>query len=74
MLRIGAGQVIRLLALINGARSIRKDDILKTIEALDDPEALEIFRAILGGRELDRGEEFWVEFIRSRIEKIKSGV
>ena len=74
MLRIGAGQVIRLLALMNGARSIRKDDILKTIEALDDQEALEIFRAYLGGRELDRGEEFWVEFIRSRIEKIKIGV
>ncbi|MDH5200699.1 MAG: nucleotidyltransferase domain-containing protein [Candidatus Bathyarchaeota archaeon] len=74
MLRIGAGQVIRLLALMNGARSIRKDDVLKTMEALDDPEALEIFRAYLGGRELDRGEDFWVDFIRSRIEKIKSGV
>jgi predicted nucleotidyltransferase len=74
MLRIGAGQVIKLLALINGARSIRKDEVLKTIEALDDPEALEIFRAYLEGRELDRGEDFWVDFIRSRIEKIKSGV
>jgi predicted nucleotidyltransferase len=74
MLRIVAGQVIRLLALMNGARSIRKDDVLKTIEALDDPEALEIFRAYLGGRVLDRGEDFWVDFIRSRIEKIKSGV
>lgn len=74
MLRIVAGQVIRLLALMNGAGSIRKDDVQKTMEALDDPEATEIFRAYLGGRVLDRGEDFWVDFIRSRIEKIKSGV
>jgi len=74
MLRIGAGQVIRLLALMNGARSIRKEDVLKAMEALTDPEALEIFRAYLGGRELDRGEDFWVDFIRSRLEKIKNGV
>ena len=74
MLRIVAGQVIRLLALMNGVRSIRKDDVLKTIEALDDQEALEIFRAYLGGWKLERGEDFWVEFIRSRMEKIKRGV
>lgn len=74
MLRIGAGQVIRLLALMNGARSIRKEDVMKAMEALTDPEALEIFRAYLGGRELDRGEDFWVDFIRSRLEKIKNGV
>lgn len=73
MLRIGAGQVIRLLALMNGARSIRKDDVLKTMEALDDPKALEIFRAYLEGRVLDRGEDFWVDFIRSRLVKIKNG-
>lgn len=74
MLRIVAGQVIRLLALMNGARRIRKGDVLKTIEALDDPEALEIFKAYLGGRMLDRVEDFWVDFIRSRLEKIKGGV
>jgi len=45
MLRIGAGQVIRLLALVNGADGIGKDDVLKALEALGDSEALEIFRA-----------------------------
>lgn len=73
MLRIGAGQVIRLLALMNGAESIGKDDVLKAMEVLDDSVALEIFRAYLEGRELDREEEFWIDFITSRIEKIKSG-
>jgi predicted nucleotidyltransferase len=70
MLRIGAGQVIRLLALMNGARGIGKDDILSTVEILGDPEALEIFKAYLEGITLERENGFWVGFITSRINKI----
>jgi len=70
MLRIGAGQVIRLLALMNGASSIGKDDILSTVEILGDPEALEIFKAYLEGITLERENGFWVGFITSRINMI----
>jgi len=71
MLRIGAGQVIRLLALVNGAEGIGKDDVLTAMEGLGDSDALEIFNAYLEGRVLVREEGFWVDFIMSRIEKIK---
>ena len=70
MLRIGAGQVIRLLALVNGAGGIGKDDVLSTVETLGDPEALEIFKAYLEGTTLEREDGFWVGFITSRINKI----
>lgn len=70
MLRIGAGQVIRLLALMNGAGGIGKDDVLSKVEALGDPEALEIFRAYLEGTTLEREDGFWVGFIASRIDKV----
>jgi predicted nucleotidyltransferase len=67
MLRIGAGEVIRMMALLSGAESINKEDVLGTLEALEDDEALEIFSAYLEGRELDRDAEAWAGFIRSRI-------
>ncbi len=70
MLSIGAGQVIRLLALMNGAGGIGKDDVLSTVETLGDPEALEIFEAYLEGTTLEREDRFWVGFITSRINKI----
>lgn len=70
MLRLGAGEVIRLIALMGGAKSINKVDVSSTLEALGDDEALEIFTAYLDGRELERTEEYWAAFIRSRIKKM----
>jgi len=70
MLRIGAGEVIRMMALLSGAKCINKKDVLSTLEALEDDEALEIFSAYLEGRELDRNAEAWAGFIRSRIGRI----
>ena len=70
MLRLGAGEVIRLIALMGGAKSIDKADVMSTIEALGDDEALEIFTAYLNGRELERAEEYWADFIKARIKKI----
>jgi len=70
MLRIGAGEIIRLMALLNGAESISKCDILQVLERLGDVYALEIFSAYLEGRELKYPEEYWVGFIRSRIMQI----
>jgi hypothetical protein len=59
-----------LLALVNCAGGIGKDDVLSTIEILGDPEALEIFKAYLEGTTLEREDGFWVGFITSRINKI----
>jgi predicted nucleotidyltransferase len=70
MLRIGAGEVIRLMALLDGAESISKGDVLRVLERLEDVYALEIFSAYMEGRELKYPEEYWVSFIRSRIKKI----
>jgi len=70
MLRLGAGEVIRLIALMGGAKSIDKADVMSTIEALGDDEALEIFTAYLNGRKLERAEEYWADFIKARIKKI----
>jgi predicted nucleotidyltransferase len=70
MLRLGAGEVIRLIALMGGAESIDKVDVSSTLEALGDDEALEIFTAYLDGRELERPVEYWAGFIRSRIKKM----
>jgi len=69
MLRISAGEVIRLMALINDAKSISKDDIHATLERIGDEEALEIFEAYLEGRKLERPREYWAEFITSRVRK-----
>ena len=71
MLRISAGEVIRLMALMNGAKSISKGDIRATLERIGDEEALEIFEAYLNGRNLERSNDYWVEFIISRIRKSK---
>ncbi len=73
MLRISAGEAIRLMALMNGAKSIGKGDIRATLEAIGDEEALEIFEAYLDGRNLERSNEYWVEFITSRVSKYLEG-
>ncbi|KPU62581.1 nucleotidyltransferase [Thermococcus sp. EP1] len=71
MLHIGAGEVVRLLALIHGARSLRKKEVLRVLEIIGDIEALEIYRAYLNGRELRFSEDYLKEFVRSRCEILK---
>ena len=70
MLRLGAGEVIRLIAFKGGAESIDKVDVKSTLEALGDEEALEIFTAYLDGKELEHTADYWAGFIRSRIKKM----
>ncbi len=69
MLRITAGEAIRLMALMYGSKSIGKSDIRATLEAIGDEEAQEIFEAYLDGRNLERSNEYWAEFITSRVRK-----
>ncbi|AHF80042.1 nucleotidyltransferase domain-containing protein [Thermococcus paralvinellae] len=71
MMHILAGETARLLALINGAKSLRKEDIVNALEKIQDEEVLEIYKAYLDGRKLKFDEESLVKFIEARIEKIK---
>ncbi|MBO8173917.1 MAG: nucleotidyltransferase domain-containing protein [Thermococcus sp.] len=71
LMHILAGETARLLALINGAKSLRKGDIVNALEKIQDEEALEIYKAYLDGRKLKFDEKFLINFIDSRIEKIK---
>ena len=70
MLRVSAGEAIRFMALMNGAEGIGKGEIHSTLERMGDEEALEVFEAYLEGRELERSEEYWTEFITSRVRKL----
>lgn len=70
MIHIIAGEVGRLLAILNGAKSLKKNDILEALQKLGDREALEIYRAYLNERKLKFSEEFLIEFIKSRIDRI----
>ncbi len=70
LMHILAGETARLLALINGAKSLRKNDIMNILEKIQDEEAIEIYRAYLDGRKLKFDENFLVGFIESRITKM----
>ncbi|WP_324735837.1 nucleotidyltransferase domain-containing protein [Thermococcus sp. SY098] len=71
LMHILAGETARLLALINGAKSLRKNDIMNILEKIQDEEAIEIYRAYLDGRKLKFDENFLVRFIESRMTKTK---
>jgi hypothetical protein len=73
MLRGSAGEVARLMALMNGTKSISKDDIRATLERIGDEEALEIWVAYLEGRKLEYPGGYWAEFITSRVRKCLEG-
>lgn len=70
MLRIGAGEVIRLMALFNGASSISKDETLKKIEEIGDKEALRIFTDYLSGIDPKLPESYYIDFITERLRSI----
>lgn len=67
-----AGEVCRLIAVINGAQDISKQTILETLEKAGDEQALEIYKAYVENRRLNVDREFYLTFIASRIGRIKS--
>ncbi|USH00998.1 nucleotidyltransferase domain-containing protein [Thermococcus argininiproducens] len=70
MLHITAGEAVRLLALINGAESLKKGDVLKILQSLGDKEALSIYEAYINGRSMPFSGPFLKGFIISRCEKM----
>ena len=67
-----AGEVCRLIAVINGAQDISKQSILETLEEAGDEQALEIYEAYVDKRQLNVDREYYLGFIASRIERVKS--
>ncbi|WP_232462006.1 nucleotidyltransferase domain-containing protein [Thermococcus siculi] len=70
MMHILAGETARLMAFLYGS-SLRKSDVLRTLEGLGDEEAVRIYRSYLEGRRMDFDEEFLRRFILSRVERLK---
>jgi len=67
-----AGEVSRLIAVINGAQDISKQTILNALRKAGDEQALEIYKAYVDNRQLNVDREYYLGFIASRIERIKS--
>jgi predicted nucleotidyltransferase len=67
-----AGEVCRLIAVINGAKGISKQTILETLEKVGDEQALEIYKAYVENRQLSMDREYYLGFIASRIKHVKS--
>lgn len=67
-----AGEVSRLIAVINGAKDISKQTILETLEKAGDEQALEIYEAYVENRHLNVDREFYLEFINAKIIRIQS--
>jgi len=66
-----AGEVSRLIAVINGAQDISKQTILETLEKVGDEQALEIYKAYVKNRQLNVDREFYLAFIDSRMKHKK---
>ena len=67
-----AGEVCRLIAVINGAQDISKQTVLNALDKVGDEQALEIYEAYIENRQPNVDREFYLGFIASRIERIKS--
>ncbi|USS41470.1 nucleotidyltransferase domain-containing protein [Thermococcus aggregans] len=70
MLHITAGEVARLLALLNGAKTLKKEDILEVLQKIKDEDALSIYTSYLNKRNMSFDEEFLRSFIATRCNKI----
>ncbi|NJE09364.1 nucleotidyltransferase domain-containing protein [Thermococcus sp. MAR1] len=71
MLHILAGETARLMAFLSGS-SLRKDDVLRTLQQLGDNEAVMIYTAYLKGRNEPFDGDFLQEFVKLRVEKMKT--
>ena len=72
MLKILAGEVARLIALIEGAGSLKKSEIMDTLTSSDDDKARKVYRAHLDKEQDKFDEDLFVDFIRSRCREIKN--
>ncbi|MFH0849545.1 MAG: nucleotidyltransferase domain-containing protein [Candidatus Bathyarchaeota archaeon] len=74
MAPIVAGEVCRLMAMISGAEGISKQVVLNALKAVGDEQATDIYESYVKKRKPDKGHEYYIEFIESRIRKIESNL
>jgi predicted nucleotidyltransferase len=74
MAPVMAGEVCRLMALISGAEGISKQAILDALKAVGDERATDIYESYVKNSKPDKGHEYCIEFIESRIRKIESNL
>lgn len=72
MAPVVAGEVCRLMAMISGAEGISKQVVLDALKAVGDEQATDIYESYVKKRKPDKGHEYYIEFIESRIRKIES--
>jgi hypothetical protein len=70
ILKVISGEVIRYMALIHGALSIRKKETYRLMKELADDDALTILKEYHEGREMGHPDEFYYNFIETRSKKI----
>ena len=72
MAPIVAGEVCRLLAVMNGAEDISKGAIMESLRTVGDEGAIEIYESYVKGVKPDKGQDYYEKFIESRISGIES--
>lgn len=70
-LRIIAGECVRLRALVDGADSLRKGDVLDTLLEHDRCEALRLYRAYVEGEPIGCSESELRAFIDSQVDILR---
>jgi len=74
MAPIVAGEVCHLMAMISGAEGISKQVVPNALKAVGDEQATDIYESYVKKRKPDKGHEYYIEFIESRIRKIESNL
>jgi len=67
-----AGEVCRLMAIVAGAEDINKKTILSALKSVGDEQATEIYENYVENRKPDKSQEYYLEFIESRMRNIES--
>jgi len=73
MMKLGAGETARFLAVLVGARDISKGEVLRALGELGDVEALAIYRDYVRGSRETWSEEYYRGFVESRLGRFLSG-
>lgn len=73
MLHVTVGELVRLRALVDGAESLRKDDVLSTLAEHDRDDAHRIYAQYVDGGDYDFDPERLASFARSTVAELREG-
>jgi predicted nucleotidyltransferase len=74
MLKVSAGETAKFLAVAHGSTDIRKESVLDALRLLGDEEAYSIYSEYVNGVDSQRGTEYYIGFISSRMKAYFEGV